>query len=93
MEQPNKLMTWEEMVENYPGKWVVAEKTKGNISNLDEGIVKYLASDDEISDIWIKCRRAGLNYDKFRTTTEPFMGIVDGVNFEITTEVIQDDEA
>ena len=28
MEQPNKLMTWEEMVENYPGKWVIVKKQK-----------------------------------------------------------------
>lgn len=91
MEQPNKLMTWEEMVENYPGKWVVVKKTKGNLSTIKEGIVKYVASDDEISDIWIKCRKSGLGYEKRRTTTEPFMGIVDGVNFEITAEVISED--
>lgn len=48
-----------------------------------QGIVKYVASGDEISDIWIKCRRAGLNYDKFRTITGPFMAIVDRVDFEM----------
>ena len=88
MEQPNKLMTRAEMKKAYPGKWIVAEKTKGNVSNVDEGIVKYVASDDEISDIWCECLDKGFNYDKFRTTTEPFMRVVDSVNFEITAAVI-----
>lgn len=92
MEQPDRLMTWEEMVEKYPGKWVIVKKTKGNASTVEEGIVKYVATDDEMPDIWVRCLRAKCGYDKFRTTLEPFMGVVDGVNFEITAEEIFSNE-
>ena len=88
MEQPNELMTWEEMVRRYPSKWVVVDKKEGDASNIDVGVVKYVANDDEIDDIWCQCLDAGLNYDKARTKMEAFSGIVDGIDFSIDAEAI-----
>lgn len=93
MEQPNKLMTWNEMVKEYPDRWVIVQQTKGDVTNIEEGFVKFVATDDEVSDIWIQCRKAGLGYKKDRTTVEPFMGIIDGVNFSITVEEVLKDES
>lgn len=88
MEQPNKLMTWKEMVEKFPDRWVIIEKTKGNAATIEEGIVRFVVTDDEMPEIWIKCLDEGLDYDKDRTTVEPFMGIVDGLNFRIDVEEV-----
>lgn len=88
MEQPNELMTWEEMKQRYPSKWVVVETTKGEMPNIEEGVVKYVANDDEIDDIMIKCHQKGFYYNKKRTKMEAFSGIVDGIDFSIDVEAI-----
>ena len=87
---PNEKMTWEEMVKKYPDAWVTVEKTKGNPSTIEEGIVKFVVSDEEMPEVWVKCRKAGFKYKMDRTTVTPFMGVVDGVNFTIDSEVILD---
>ncbi len=88
MEQPNEFMTWEEMKRRYPSKWVIVETIEGTATNIKSGIVRYVASDDEIDDIWVKCHKDGFNYDKKRTKMEPFSGIVDGIDFSIDAEAI-----
>lgn len=93
MLQPNEAMTWKEMVKRYPDRWVIVEQTKGDSSNIKEGIVRFVVTDEEMPRVWIECRKAGLGYKKDRTTVEPFMGIVDGVNFSIDAEEILGDES
>lgn len=88
MEQPNEFMTWEEMKKRYPSKWVVVERVEGTATNIKSGIVKYVADDDEIDNIWVKCRKNGFNYNKKRTKMEAFSGIVDGIDFSIDAETI-----
>jgi len=88
MEQPNELMTWEKMKQRYPSKWVIVERTEGTVTNIKAGIVRFVANDDEIDDIWVKCHRAGFDYDKKRTKMEPFSGIVDGIDFSIDAKAI-----
>lgn len=88
MLQPNKLMTWKEMVKEYPGKWVFVEQTKGDEGTLEEGYVKFVCTDDEMEDVWIMCMDNNWNYVKERTTIEPLLGIITGVNFKIESEVI-----
>ena len=88
MEQPNEFMIWEEMKQRYPSKWVVVKTTEGTMPNIKAGIVKYVANDDEIDDIWCQCLDLGLNYDKKRTKMEAFSGIVDGIDFSIDAEAI-----
>lgn len=88
MEQPNEFMTWEEMRKRYPSKWVLVETTEGIMPNIKAGIVKYVANDDEIEDIWCQCLDQGLNYDKMRTKMDAFSGIVDGIDFSIDVEAV-----
>ena len=92
METPNKLMTWDEMKKKYPGKWVFVDQTKGDGSNIEEGVVKYVATDDEMEDVWVQCMKQDLDYAMARTTVEPFMGVVDGINFSIDVQEIFKDE-
>ena len=66
MSEPNKLMTWDEMKKEYPDRWVIIKKTKGNLSTIEEGVVKYVATDDEVSAIWIKCLDEDLGYYRER---------------------------
>ncbi len=88
MEQPNEFMTWEEMKRRYPSKWVIVDKIEGDASNIRTGIVKYVATDDEIDAIWVKCHKDGFHYDKARTKMEAFSGIVDGIDFSIDAEAV-----
>ena len=84
MEQPNELMTWKEMVKRYPNRWVIVEKTKGNAATIEEGIVRFVVTDKEMPEVWIKCRKAGLDYDKDRTTVSSFSNfIIDGIEISI----------
>lgn len=69
---PNKLMTRQEMKQAYPARWVIVEITKGEIPNVEKGIVRCVASDDEIDSIEIECRKQGLDYHSFRTTVGYF---------------------
>lgn len=88
MLEPNKLMTWKEMVSEYPGMWVIVEQTEGDDVRIDAGIVRYVATDDEMPEIWIKCRKSGLGYVRERTTVDSFVGIVDGVDFIIDSQEV-----
>ncbi len=72
----------------YPDMWVIVEKTKGDAATIEEGFVRYIVTDEEMPKVWIECRKAGLNYDKDKITVAPFMGIVDGVIFDISVEEI-----
>lgn len=71
------------MKKEYPDKWVIVDVTKGDGTNIWEGIVKYVATDEEVSAIWIKCRNEKLGYYRERTTVDFGLGIIDCVNFEV----------
>lgn len=85
---PNKLMTWDEMVREYPAKWVFVEVTKGDATNFDEGVVRVVAQDQEVEDAMDYCSEQGLRYTFQRTTVEPFMGILDSINLNISEVIL-----
>lgn len=91
MLKPNKLMTRNEMRKEYPGKWVFVEVVEGNETNYTKGIVRAVVDDDFVADGMKYCMSMGWDCIHDRTTVEPFMGIVDGVNFTITSEEIPHD--
>ncbi len=86
MLKPNELMTWDEMAESYPGKWVFVEVVEGDDTNIEKGIVRAVVEDNHLADGLKYCMSHGWNCTSARTTIEPFMGIVDGVNFRIDVE-------
>ena len=50
MENPNKLMTWEEMKKEYPAKWVFVEVVEGNRTNFTKGIVRAVVEDGHLAE-------------------------------------------
>lgn len=92
MLKPNELMTWDEMVKRYPAQWVFVEITKGDDANIEKGIVRAVSEDDSLAEAWKYCASQGWDFTYKRTTVEPFMGIVDGVNFSITSEEVFSNE-
>ena len=88
MLQPNEEMTWEEMMERYPDRWVFIEQTKGE--GTLEGIVRFVCTDEEVDDIWIDCLEKDLDYTKRRTTTMCNIGFISGVNCTIEAEAVYD---
>lgn len=88
MLKPNKLMTWEEMVNEYPAKWVFVEVTGGTRTNFTKGIVRAVVEDGHLAEGMEYCKSNGWDVTHTRTTIEPFMGIVDGVDFTITAEEV-----
>ena len=88
MLQPNEEMTWEEMVERYPGKWVFVEQTEGDVATIEKGIVKFVCTDKEMSKVWLDCRKKGLDYARARTTTPYNIGIISGLNCIIEAESV-----
>ena len=93
MLKPNKLMTWEEMKKEYPAKWVFVEVVEGTRTNFTKGIVRAVVEDDFLAEGSRYCRLNGWDVTHTRTTVEPFMGIVDGVNFTITAEEVLKDQS
>lgn len=93
MLKPNKLMTWEEMKKEYPGKWVFVEVVEGNEANFTKGIVRAVVEDGHLVDGTEYCELKEWDCTFKRTTVEPFMGIVDGVNFTITAEEVLHDQS
>lgn len=91
MLKPNKLMTWEEMKKEYPAKWVFVEVVEGTRTNFTKGIVRAVVEDDYLAEGRRYCKLNGWDVTHKRTTLEPFMGIVDGVDFTITAEEVLHD--
>lgn len=71
-------MTWDEMVELYPDKWVMLRDVEFEDeyrANIKSAVVAQVLSDDIASDVRLKSDRQGHHY-LFRRTTEydGFMG-------------------
>lgn len=74
-------MTWEEMVERYPNKWVAVTNYLKDGPDLIEGELLAVLDDREIDDFRIK--NWGKNYYYGRTTEERGIGIVHAKNFKL----------
>ncbi len=70
-----RRMTWEEMVEEYPDKWVVISNPvmDGDHPDILEGDVVAVLNDDEVEDYELSHIGQGLKYQ--RTTESGWNGI------------------
>lgn len=68
-----KRMTWNEMVKEYPDKWVVVDDAEKSGPDVISGILVAVKTDDEIGDYQADNFRKG--YDFVRTTEGAFNGI------------------
>ena len=80
----NRHLTWDQMVESYPDRWVVVKNPvfDGNHPDILEGDVVDVLTDDDVGgyrsnhreqDIWVR-----------RTTEGDFFGVIEA-NFSIIT--------
>lgn len=71
----NERLTWEQIVEKYPDKWVALSNviTDGEHPDILEGDVVAVLSDDEIEDYELSHIGQGLQYQ--RTTESGWNGI------------------
>lgn len=88
MLEPNKKMTWEEAVKEYPDSWVVFDencKTAWGEEPL-EGTVIAVCSNDEIDDFLIECLQSNrmVHYD--RTSVKAGVGIINVQGIGIKVE-------
>lgn len=76
-----KRMTWDEMVEKYPDKWVVLDDVKyiseDDDINIESALVIQVVPDESANDIRLNNNRKGRRYT-YRRTTEylDFMGVM-----------------
>ncbi|MBQ9550259.1 MAG: hypothetical protein IJU87_05545 [Lachnospiraceae bacterium] len=68
-------MTWEEMVSNYPDRWVVLKDTDKDGPDVLSGVLVAVKTDDEI--IPFENDNLTKGYEFWRTTEGDFYGIVD----------------
>ncbi|MBO6113012.1 MAG: hypothetical protein J6P45_08200 [Lachnospiraceae bacterium] len=47
---PERRMTWEEMVDRYPERWVAIRDAKMDGADIVSGIVEAVLTDDEVGD-------------------------------------------
>lgn len=62
MLKPNKLMTWREMREQYPGYVVFVEVTKSGRRGFEEGIVRFVVELDMLEAMIKYCEDHNLKY-------------------------------
>lgn len=73
-------MTWDEMVEKYPDKWVVLTDVKfedEGHADVESAVVVQVLSDDEESIVHLRNDSQGINY-LYRRTTE-YLGFIDAM--------------
>lgn len=66
-----KRMTWDEMVKEYPDKWVVLTDVTyadNHRANIESALVLKALPDEEASDERLRTNRQGLHYIYRRTT-------------------------
>lgn len=78
----SERITWEEMVESYPSRWIVISNPEMDGPDVISGIVHGVKTDDEIGKYRVKHGREG--YVFRRTTEEKWSGIIDA-DFVIET--------
>ena len=78
-----KIYTWNELVKEFPNKWVVVE----NAELTDAGFIKSgkligVCEDTEIDEFVISCYRVNRNINYERTTEGSGVGIVNVEDFK-----------
>ena len=78
-----KRLTWDEMVSQYPERWVVLKDTEKDGSDVVSGILVAVKTDDEIIPYESENMRKG--YEFWRTTEGEFYGLIDS-NISISVD-------
>ncbi|MCR5791079.1 MAG: hypothetical protein K6G83_14450 [Lachnospiraceae bacterium] len=71
----DKRMTWNEITQKYPERWVALKEAEMDGPNIISGIVTAVKTDDEIYDYEPEHLHEGLIFE--RTTEGEWSGIID----------------
>ena len=67
-EYEGKMMTWEEMVEIFPSKWVYVTDYEMQGPGIIKGRLVGVVTDEEDGDMFLYCEKCGIDYRRRRTT-------------------------
>lgn len=77
-------LTWEEMVQRYPNKWVFVENAELRGIDIISGDLICACTDDEYSKKAVELIRAGIDFRHVRTTEGNWGGYVNAKNVKIS---------
>ena len=80
---PNKRMTWQEMVDAYPDQWVVVKDAVMDGPDILSGVLVTVKTDDDIGAYRVQNSRRGY---EFRRTTEGFWNGITGSSIVISVD-------
>lgn len=82
-----EIYTWNELVNQFPGKWVVVENAELNSAGfIRAGYLIGVCDDTEIDEFVVSCYRDNRNINYERTTEGSRVGIVNVENFTYTVK-------
>ena len=79
-------MTWDDIVEKYPGKWIFLDNIKYEDDHVDieSALVKDIANDNEVDDKRAFYRARGEKYVVRRTTDDINVGVITCENYRLS---------
>lgn len=82
-----KRLTWKEMQERYPDKWVFVKNAEKDGPDIISGEVISVCDDDGYGNQCVEFIKSGIKFDKERTTHDWFGGgIIHAENVTISIE-------
>lgn len=81
-----KVMTWEQIKEKYPDRWVFVKNYTMDGADIASGEIICVCTDEEYPSTAIKIMDSGIDFSKERTTHEDFGGFINAENATFTLE-------
>lgn len=78
-----KRLTWEQMQEMYPDKWLIIKDAEKDGSTLISGIIVDVCTDKTVMDKFIGYLNEGKHYIKRRTTEAFSLGVIYAKDYSI----------
>lgn len=89
-EYKGKMMTWKEIVEIFPSKWVYLTEYEKDGPDIIRGRILGVVTDEENGDMYVYCRDNRIDYVRDRTTDDSGYFTSDG--YRIVSEVVPAEE-
>jgi len=82
-----KFYTWDELVEEFPDKWIVVEDARlTDAGFIESGKLIAVCKDEEIDEFVVSCYQNNKNISYERTTEGSGVGIVNVEDFKYTVK-------
>lgn len=77
-EYKGKMMTWKEIVEIFPSKWVYVTDYEMDGPDIIKGKIAGVVTDKDNGSMYVYCRDYGIDYVRSRTTDDSGYFTLDG---------------